>query len=74
MPCQTPKSKEPLWMGMLNEVPRSAALTWAGMSSGPSTVWAYGKVSGAMSLSDAYRSRGTLGSAFSLMISDADVC
>ena len=48
---------------------------WAGMSSGPSSVWANsGQPSGTASSNHAPKSRRTSGEAFSFRVSDADVC
>jgi hypothetical protein len=48
---------------------------WAGMSSGPSTVWRYHFApSGARRLKNSLRSRTTSGSAFSWMVREAEVC
>ena len=64
----------PLATGIVTLRPKSDAFTWAGMSSGPSHVCRYGKSSGAIAENDDSRSAGTSGSAFSLIVSDADVC
>ena len=48
-------------------------MTWAGMSSGPSSVWVHGKFSGTASLNQVSKSRRTSGDAFSLSVSDAEV-
>src|SRR3954451_18841745 len=48
---------------------------WAGMASGPSSVWVqYGASSGTAASKYDSKSRRTSGDAFSLSVSDADVC
>ena len=72
MPCQVPSASRPPTRGMESWTWVSAARMCAGMSSGPSHVWLYGKSSGAIAEKDASRSCRTLGSAFSLIVSEAD--
>lgn len=59
---------------MVTLLPSIDAFTWAGMSSGPSIVCRYGKSSDANVANDVSKSADTSESAFSLIVSDADVC
>src|SRR4051812_49321897 len=51
----------------------SEAFTWAGMSSGPSSVCVHAKSSGTAWFTHVSKSRRTSGEAFSLSVSDAEV-
>ena len=61
--------------GNISDGPSSAALTWAGMSSSPSSVCVqYDARSGTASSNQVSKSRRTSGEAFSFSASDAEVC
>src|SRR5579864_9094187 len=74
MPCQVPSASAPPVTGTLSDTPVSMVLTCTGMSSGPSTSWIQGASSGARRSSAEMRSACTSGSAFSWMVSEAEVC
>lgn len=61
-------------IGMLSETPMRELLRWPGMSSGPSSVWINGMLSGAILFNAISISTRTSGSAFSFSVNDADVC
>src|SRR5204862_5517551 len=61
--------------GSSSEPPVSDDLTWAGMSSGPSSVCdQYGAPSGTAWSNQVAKSRRTSGEAFSFRVSEAEVC
>jgi hypothetical protein len=60
--------------GMLSWVWVNALLMWAGMSSGPSSLWRYGATFSGTMRRKASRSRVTSGDAFSWISSGAEVC
>mmetsp|Transcript_29136 Transcript_29136/g.63706 ORF Transcript_29136/g.63706 Transcript_29136/m.63706 type:complete len:228 (+) Transcript_29136:228-911(+) len=76
-PCHVPSWRRPRLTGTLNEAPTSVLFTCAGMSSGPSKVCSknsWFQDSGTMWLKAASMSVRTVGSAFSFMVRDAEVC
>jgi len=74
-PARCRAANRPSVTGMLSWVWVNALLMWAGMSSGPSSLWRYGATfSGTMRGRKASRSRLTSGDAFSWISSGAEVC
>jgi len=67
-------ANSPALTGTCNDTPLSMDLTWAGMSSGPSTSCTQPASAGATRRSAMTRSVRTSGSAFSWIVSDAEVC
>src|SRR3954453_20681779 len=74
MSVQLPNGRFPSAIGSVSEKPMSEPLTWAGMSSSPSSVCVQAKSAGTAALAHVSKSRRTSGEAFSLSVSDADVC
>src|SRR3954447_14009032 len=75
MPCHVPSASEPSRTGTTSELSVSEALMWAGMSSGPSSVWVqYEAPSGTAWSNHEAKSRRTSGLAFSFSVSEAEVC
>src|SRR6185437_3676042 len=73
MPCHVPNPRRPPLTGTCRQTPLSMALTWAGMSSGPSVSCTQPAFSGATRRKAVTRSVCTSGSAFSWITSDAEV-
>jgi hypothetical protein len=74
-PARCRAANRPSVTGMVSWVWVNALLMWAGMSSGPSSLWRYGATfSGTMRGRKASRSRLTSGDAFSWISSGAEVC
>src|SRR6187401_117527 len=73
MPCQVPSAISPASTGICSEVAVSMVLICAGMSSGPSVSCTQPPSSGASRRSAVSRSTSTDGSAFSWMVSEAEV-
>src|ERR1043166_8644174 len=73
MPCQVPSRSRPCCTGTCSEVAVSMVLICAGMSSGPSVSWRQPAFSGASRFSAVVKSTSTVGSAFSWIVSDAEV-
>src|SRR6185312_4234864 len=71
--CQVPSAISPFTTGMCRAVGVSMVLTWPGMSSGPSASCVHPAFSGANLESAVCRSANTDGSAFSWIVSDAEV-
>ena len=75
MPCQVPSPSDPSEIGIVSEGPISTDLTWAGMSSGPSSECRQKDGSSrTASLNQVSRSVLTSGLAFSFSASEAEVC
>src|SRR4051812_9708207 len=74
MPCHVPSARRPAATGRVSDGPISDALTWAGMSSAPSSVCDQAKSSGTNALAHTSKSRRTSGEAFSLRVNEALVC
>jgi len=74
IPCQVPKLNLPSVIGRVREEPKKQALTWAGISSGPSLECLYGIPSGTILLSIISMSYLAFGSQFSFRANEADVC